>query len=91
MIFLLSMTVCEWLSESRIIKSHKGAREQILNGSVLSCNISKIIDEDVSLPLYVIATKKIDNWEHAAKYASVYTATRGSVFKKMGHINPAIK
>lgn len=45
-------------------------------------NISKTLDEDVTLPLYVIATKKIGNWEQAEKYTSVYTSTHISVFKK---------
>lgn len=48
-------------------------------------NISKTINEDVFLPLYVIATKKLDNWKHAAKYASVYTSNHVSVFKKSEH------
>ena len=50
-------------------------------------NISKTIDKKVFLPLYVIATKKIDNWKHATKYASVYTSNHVSVFKKSEHNN----
>ena len=50
-------------------------------------NVSKTIDENAFLPLYVIATKKLDNWKHAAKYASVYTSNHVSVFKKSEHNN----
>jgi len=50
-------------------------------------NISKTIDEDAFLPLYVIVTKKIDNWRYAAKYVSVYTSNHVSVFKKSEHNN----
>lgn len=32
-------------------------------------NVSKTINEDVLLPLYVIATKSLEKWEHAPKYA----------------------
>ncbi len=48
-------------------------------------NISRVIEEDTSLPEYVIATKRIDSWKHALKYTSVYTSSCVSVFKKSVH------
>jgi len=44
-------------------------------------NVSRMLEEDTFLPLYVIATKKIVNWEYATMYASVFTSDSVSVFK----------
>jgi len=45
-------------------------------------NLSRTLNRDESLPAYVIATKKIEKWKHAAQYASVYHSDHVSVFKK---------
>ncbi len=50
-------------------------------------NISRAIEEDTSLPVFVIATKGIDSWKHVLKYTSVYTSSSVSVFKKSVHNN----
>jgi hypothetical protein len=50
-------------------------------------NPSKNINRDVLLPIYVIATTRIENWEHVANYAAVYNSAHVSVFKKSEHNN----
>lgn len=39
------------------------------------------IDEDVQLPVYVIATKPIDTWEHASKYVPFFISDNVRIFK----------
>jgi hypothetical protein len=50
-------------------------------------NFSRTINEDMLLPLYVIATKSIKTWENASRYAPVYISDHVSVFRKSGHNN----
>jgi hypothetical protein len=47
-------------------------------------NVSRAIQKDVFLPLYVIATRPLDTWEHASKYTSVYASDHATVFVKSG-------
>lgn len=50
-------------------------------------NVSKTLDKNLfqPQPQYVIATKKLVNWENAAKYTPVYISKYFSVFKKFIH------
>jgi hypothetical protein len=45
-------------------------------------NLSSTINEDLSLPQYVIATKSIKTWENAPMYAPFYLSDHLSVFMK---------
>jgi hypothetical protein len=47
-------------------------------------NVPRTNNEDVMLPLYVIATKSIKTWEHSPKYVSVFTSKHVRVFRKSG-------
>ena len=44
-------------------------------------NVSMTIGEDVQLPIYVIATKPIETWEHASKYVPFYISDNVRIFK----------
>jgi hypothetical protein len=46
-------------------------------------NISRNLDEIGSLPLFVLATKEIDDWNFATKYSPVFISYNVSVYKKM--------
>jgi hypothetical protein len=48
-------------------------------------NLSRTIYQDEVLPVYVIATRNIENWKHAGKYTAIYTSGHVSVFMKSEH------
>lgn len=49
---------------------------------------SGTVRENTFLPLYIIATRRLDDWQHASNYISVYTSDHVSVFKKSEQSNP---
>ncbi len=45
-------------------------------------NVSKTINENMTLPQYIIATKSLKTWKHASKYFPVYKSDSANVFIK---------
>ncbi len=46
-------------------------------------NLSATLGKESIIPAYVIATKKIQRWKHAAKYVSIYDSDYVSVYKSV--------
>lgn len=45
-------------------------------------NVSRVIDQDSTLPPYVITTRNLETWQYKAKYFPIYTSEYASVYKK---------
>ena len=45
-------------------------------------DISKTLNYDISLPIYVIATKSLETWEQASKYTYIFTSKEVSILRK---------
>jgi hypothetical protein len=50
-------------------------------------NISKTLAENQFRPRYVVATKELGDWKHAAEYIPIYTSDDVSVFEKAAESN----
>ena len=72
-----------WAFALRTVKHQKAMTFRHVGVS----NPSKTINRDVLLPMHVIATKRIDDWEHATKYAPIYTSVHVNVFMKSEYNN----
>jgi hypothetical protein len=65
------------------------AEQKAINGKPISFksvgvnDVSRTISGDVFLPTFVIATKSIEGWEHAQKYAPIYNSKHLNVMKKL--------
>jgi hypothetical protein len=53
-------------------------------------NVSRALQKEVVLPLYVIATKPLDTWENASEYTPVYASANVTVLRKSEH-NKAVR
>ena len=74
----------EWESPFWVFE---GQKEKMKFRHVGVSNVSRMIDNEDVLPLYVIATKALHTWKHASKYDSIYASDHVGVFRRSGHNN----